>query len=47
MTKTEILQKLKADLEARGRSTETVRNYVQKVKLFQDHFQKRRDGSFA
>ena len=42
-TKTEILQKLKTDLEARGRSPETVKNYLQKVRLFQDHFKKPAD----
>ena len=43
MTKEEILNKLKADLEARGRSDVTVENYVQKVSIFQDHFDKPAD----
>ena len=43
MTKEEILLKLQADLELRGRSKETIRNYVMKARLFQDHYGKPAD----
>jgi len=43
MTKTEVLQKLTRDLEMRGRSIETIKEYTTKVRLFQDYFGKSAD----
>lgn len=43
MTKEQILEKMKADLELRGRSEETLRNYLMHVRLFQDYFDKPAD----
>ena len=43
MTKQEILAKLKADLEIRGRSKETIKEYMTKVRLYQDHYDKPAD----
>ena len=38
MTQKETLQKLKMDLEVRGRSPDTVKDYLYKVGAFQDYF---------
>lgn len=43
MTKEEILAKLKADLELRGRSEETIKEYLSKARLFQDYYDKPAD----
>ena len=43
MTKEEILEKLVKDLEVRGRSTETIKEYTMKLRLFQDHYGKPAD----
>lgn len=43
MTKTEVLQKLTRDLEMRGRSIETIKEYTTKVRLFQDYYDKSAD----
>jgi len=43
MTKEEILQKLTFDLETRGRSKETIRDYVAKTRLYQDYHGKPAD----
>ena len=43
MTKEQILEKLKFDLEARGKSESTVKEYSDKVRLFQDHYGKPAD----
>jgi site-specific recombinase XerD len=43
MTKQEILARMKTDLEVRGRSDETVRNYCMHVRLYQDYFDKPAD----
>jgi len=43
MTKSEILQKLERDLEVRGRSPMTVKDYKAKVRLFQDYHDKPAD----
>lgn len=43
MTKEEILKKLTKDLEVRGRSIETIREYTSKVRLYQDHYGKPAD----
>jgi len=43
MTKTEILQKLTRDLEMRGRSIETIKEYTTKLRLFQDYYDKSAD----
>ena len=43
MTKEQILEKLVKDLETRGRSEDTVRNYHIHARLFQDHFDKPAD----
>jgi site-specific recombinase XerD len=43
MTKDQILEKLKTDLEARGRHEVTVKNYVRIAEEFQDHFRKPAD----
>ena len=43
MTKEEILQKLIKDLEVRGRSSETIKNYAMKIRLYQDYYDKPAD----
>ena len=43
MTKTEILEKLKTDLEVRGRSVETIKEYTTKVRQYQDYYGKSAD----
>ena len=43
MTKEQILDKLRIDLEARGRCAKTVEEYCRKVRLFQDHYDKPAD----
>jgi site-specific recombinase XerD len=43
MTKEQILEKLEFDLQARGRSPDTVEDYVGKARRFQDHFGKPAD----
>ena len=43
MTKEQILTQLKMDLEIRGRSPDTVEDYVARIKRFQDHFDKPAD----
>jgi len=43
MTKEQILERLKFDLESRGRSAATVKEYTEKVRLYQDHFEKPAD----
>jgi len=43
MTKAEILTQLVKDLELRGRSEETVKEYTAKVRLFQDYYDKPAD----
>ena len=43
MTKEEILAQLKRDLEARGRSPDTIEDYSRHVRMFQDHFGKPAD----
>jgi site-specific recombinase XerD len=43
MTKEQILAKLKVDLEARGRSASTIRDYVGNVRRFQDYYGKPAD----
>lgn len=43
MTKEEILQKLVKDLEMRGRSPATIREYTTKVRLYQDYYDKPAD----
>ena len=43
MTKKEILEKLKFDLETRGRTDDTVRTYCMHARLFQDYFDKPAD----
>jgi len=40
MTKSETLQKVKADLEVRGRKPDTVEDYICKIGAFQDYFDK-------
>jgi len=40
MTKEQILEKLQFDLESRGRSPDTVEDYIARVRRFQDHFDK-------
>jgi len=40
MTKEQILEKLKFDLESRGRSEATVKEYTEKIRLFQDYYGK-------
>ena len=37
------MAKLKADLELRGRSAETIKEYLTKARLFQDHYEKPAD----
>lgn len=41
MTKNEILQKLRIDLETRGKSENTIRAYCMHARLYQDYHQKR------
>jgi len=43
MTKEQILEKMKFDLEARGLSQCTVEDYMAKVRFYQDHFGKPAD----
>ena len=43
MTKQEILEKLRFDLELRNRSNDTVEDYQTHVRMFQDHFDKPAD----
>ena len=43
MTKEQILEKLTADLEARGRSASTIKEYTDKVRRYQDHYDKPAD----
>ena len=43
MTKEQILAKLKADLELRGRSEETIKEYMSKARLFQDYYDRPAD----
>ena len=43
MTKEQILEKLKKDLEARGKADSTVEEYVKKVELFQNRYDKPAD----
>jgi len=43
MTKEEIMEKLVKDLEVRGRSVETIKEYTTKVRLFQDYYGKPAD----
>jgi integrase len=43
MTQKEILERLKKDLESRGRSDMAVKDYVAKVRLFQEHYDKPAD----
>ena len=43
MTKEQILEQLKFDLESRGRSQSTVEDYREKIRLFQDHYGKPAD----
>jgi len=43
MTKEEILQKLTKDLEVRGRTPDTVEDYVSRVRRYQDYFDKPAD----
>jgi len=43
MTKQEILNKLKFDLELRNRTKDTIRDYLMHVRLFQDYFDKPAD----
>ena len=43
MTKQEILEKLKFDMELRNRTKETIRDYEMHVRLFQDYFDKPAD----
>ena len=43
MTKEQVLEQLKFDLESRGRSPSTVEDYMAKVGLFQDHYGKPAD----
>ena len=40
MTKEQILKKLAKDLEARGKRDTTVEEYVKKIELFQNHYDK-------
>jgi len=43
MTKEQILEKMKYDLESRGKSQSTVEDYADKVRRFQDYFGKPAD----
>jgi len=43
MTKQEILEKLKFDLELRNRSADTIHDYAMHVRMYQDHFDKPAD----
>jgi len=43
MTKEQILERVKIDLETRGRTDDTVQTYCMHVRLYQDHFNKPAD----
>ena len=43
MTKEQILEKMKIDLETRGRCADTVRTYCMHVRLYQEHYDKPAD----
>lgn len=43
MTKEQILEKLRFDLESRGRSPDTIEDYARHVRMFQDYFDKPAD----
>jgi len=43
MTKQEILDKLKFDMELRNRSTHTIHDYIRRVQCFQDYFDRPAD----
>ena len=43
MTKEEILQKLKFDMELRGKQPTTIEYYISKVRMYQDYFDKPAD----
>jgi len=43
MTKEEILQKLRFDLELRGKQPPTIENYISKARKYQEHFDKPAD----
>ena len=43
MTKEEILQKLRFDMELRGKQPPTIESYISKVRKYQDHFDKPAD----
>jgi integrase len=43
MTKQEVLDKLKFDLELRNRSKDTIEDYVTRCRLYQDHYDKPAD----
>ena len=43
MTKQEILDKMKMDLELRGRSADTIHDYLAHVRIYQDYFNKPAD----
>ena len=43
MTKEEILGKLKTEMELRGRSAETVKDYVERTRRYQDYYDKPAD----
>jgi len=43
MTKEQVLEKLRIDLELRGRTEETIKGYLLKARLFQDHYNKPAD----
>jgi site-specific recombinase XerD len=44
MSKEEILQKLTKDLELRGSSTETIKQYISKVRRYQNYYDKSADA---
>ena len=43
MTKEQILEKLRFDMELRGRQPVTIEHYVSKVRMYQDYFDKPAD----
>lgn len=43
MTKSETIERLKIDLETRGKSEETVRNYCMHARLYQEYYDKSAD----
>ena len=43
MTKQEVLEKLKFDMELRGRTKSTIKNYTTHVRIFQDYYDKPAD----